>query len=91
MTIHLPQELASSIEAAVHSGHFTSVDDAMTEAARLLLLNLEQRRLPPAPQQALDPVLGSIGAMREDAELLDEIVVDAYLRRREGKGRKFDL
>jgi Arc/MetJ-type ribon-helix-helix transcriptional regulator len=46
MTIHLPPEIESSIQAAVHSGHFASVDDAMTEAAALLLerLELEQAR-----------------------------------------------
>ena len=33
MTIHLPPDIESSIQAAVHSGHFASVDDAMTEAA----------------------------------------------------------
>jgi Arc/MetJ-type ribon-helix-helix transcriptional regulator len=42
MTIHLPHDLESSIQAAVQSGHFSSVDDAMTEAARLLLQRLDQ-------------------------------------------------
>jgi Arc/MetJ-type ribon-helix-helix transcriptional regulator len=42
MTIHLPQEVENSIQAAVQGGHFASVDDAMTEAARLLLRSLEQ-------------------------------------------------
>lgn len=37
MTIHLPNDLESSIRAEVASGHFASVDDAMAEAARLLL------------------------------------------------------
>jgi Arc/MetJ-type ribon-helix-helix transcriptional regulator len=37
MTIHLPKDLEQSIEAAVHRGHFSSVDDAMAQAARLLL------------------------------------------------------
>jgi Arc/MetJ-type ribon-helix-helix transcriptional regulator len=37
MTIHLPQDLESSILAEVRSGHFASVDEAMAEAARLLL------------------------------------------------------
>jgi Arc/MetJ-type ribon-helix-helix transcriptional regulator len=41
MTIHLPNELESSIRAEVAMGHFASVDDAMAEAARLLL---QQRR-----------------------------------------------
>jgi|ERR1700728_1235126 Arc/MetJ-type ribon-helix-helix transcriptional regulator len=43
MTIHLPPELESSIQAAVHSGHFASVDAAMTEAASLLLERLNQQ------------------------------------------------
>ena len=37
MTIHLPKELESSIEAVVHSGRFAWVNEAMAEAARLLL------------------------------------------------------
>jgi Arc/MetJ-type ribon-helix-helix transcriptional regulator len=43
MTIHLPQDIERSIQAAVHDGHFLSIDDAMTEAARLLLRTLEER------------------------------------------------
>jgi Arc/MetJ-type ribon-helix-helix transcriptional regulator len=42
MTIHLPPEIERSIQAAVHSGHFASVDDAMTEAASMLLERLRQ-------------------------------------------------
>jgi Arc/MetJ-type ribon-helix-helix transcriptional regulator len=91
MTIHLPKELESSIEAVVHGGHFTSVDEAMAEAARLLLRTYE-RPIPPAAQPDVEASeLGSIGAMSEDAELLDEIVADAYRRRREDKPRDFDL
>ena len=94
MTIHLPKELESSIEAVVHSGLFGSVDDAMAEAARLLLRSYKLP-IPPVTQAGiatpLDPVLGSIGAMSEDAELLDEIVADAYRRRREDKPREFNL
>ncbi len=41
MTIHLPNDLETSIRAEVASGHFASVDEAMAEAARLLL---RQRR-----------------------------------------------
>ncbi len=37
MTIHLPQDLESSLRAEVSSGHFASLDDAMAEAVRLLL------------------------------------------------------
>jgi Arc/MetJ-type ribon-helix-helix transcriptional regulator len=91
MTIHLPKELESSIEAVVHSGYFTSVDEAMAEAARLLLRSYK-RPVPTADAATSpDPVLGSIGSMHEDADLLDEIVADAYRRRREDQGRGFDL
>jgi Arc/MetJ-type ribon-helix-helix transcriptional regulator len=41
MVIQLPEDLESSILAEVQSGHFASVDEAMAEAARLLLLRLE--------------------------------------------------
>ncbi len=42
MTIDLPPELERSVQAAVHEGHFASLDDAMTEAASLLLQRLKQ-------------------------------------------------
>ena len=42
MTIHLPKDVESSINAAVLSGHFASLDDAMTAAAHLLLQKLNQ-------------------------------------------------
>ena len=45
MTIHLPEDLESSIHAQVHDGHFASVDEAMAEAARLLLRQLKQGRI----------------------------------------------
>lgn len=89
MTIHLPKELESSIEAAVHSGRFASIDDAMAEAVRLLLRELRQKPTPVnAGDTAPDPILG---LMRDDAELMDEIVADAYRHRREDKWREFDL
>ncbi len=78
MTIHLPHDLESSIQAAVHNGRFASVDDAMTEAARLLLREINQ--IQPEPIAA---GMGSIGAMREAADELDEIVASAMKRRRE--------
>lgn len=42
MTIHMPDALETSIRAVVESGRFASVDDAMAEAARLLLRQVEQ-------------------------------------------------
>jgi Arc/MetJ-type ribon-helix-helix transcriptional regulator len=93
MTIHLPPHIESSIQAAVHSGHFASTDEAMTEAARLLLRELNRRQPPAASsvnagEETPDPILG---LMRDDAELMDEIVADAYRRRREERWRDIDL
>jgi Arc/MetJ-type ribon-helix-helix transcriptional regulator len=91
MTIHLPPDIERSIHAAVHSGYFASVDDAMTEAAALLLqkLNLGQQQTKPSIiGKNPDPVLG---CMRDDAELMDEIVADAYRHRQEDTWREFDL
>jgi Arc/MetJ-type ribon-helix-helix transcriptional regulator len=79
MTIHLPQDLESSLMAEVSSGHYASLDDAMAEAVRLLLRN----RTPRQPAAGSNIGLGSIGAMRDDAEELDEIVADAYRKRQE--------
>jgi Arc/MetJ-type ribon-helix-helix transcriptional regulator len=72
MTIHLPNELERSIEAMVHNGRFASIDDAMAEAARLLVR--EVRQTPPnAAATADDPLLGS---MPDAADELDAIVAD---------------
>ena len=49
MTIHLPEDLESSIQAAVHSGRYASVDGAITEAVSLLL------HLPNAPAESRSP------------------------------------
>jgi Arc/MetJ-type ribon-helix-helix transcriptional regulator len=65
MTIYLTPEIENSIQAAVHSGHFVSVDAAVTEARRAFE---RHRQLP--PQVAGQ---GLIGALRDDAELLDQI------------------
>jgi Arc/MetJ-type ribon-helix-helix transcriptional regulator len=83
MTIHLPPHIESSIQAAVQSGHFASVDDAMTEAASLLLQRLKQSTQVATPANhkiTTDPLLGS---MPDAADELDEIVADAMKRRRE--------
>ena len=85
MTIHLPNDLESSIQAAVQSGRFASVDDAMAEAARLLLREINQ--VQPEPNAT---GMGSIGAMREAADELDEIVANAMKRRREERDFSLD-
>ncbi len=79
MMIHLPSDLENSLRTEVLSGHFPSLDEAMSEAVRLLLRNRSQRQ----PETRADTGLGSIGAMRDAADELDEIVADAYRKRRE--------
>jgi Arc/MetJ-type ribon-helix-helix transcriptional regulator len=68
MTIHLPHDLESSIQAAVHNSRFASVDDAMAEAARLLLREISQGQ----PESTATASMGSIGAMRDAADEVDE-------------------
>ena len=74
MTILLPHDLERSIRAAAHEGRFATVDDALAEAARLLLREISEGQ----PNAA---GIGSIGAMREAAAELDEIVAGATKRR----------
>ena len=85
MTIHLPVDLEISILERVRSGQFASLDDAMTQAAYLLLQKVGAGQpAEPVPALAgLDPALGSIGAMRDAAAELDEIVAEAMRRRRD--------
>jgi Arc/MetJ-type ribon-helix-helix transcriptional regulator len=83
MTIHLPHDLESSIQTAVHNGLFASVDDAMAKAARLLLQEISQKSVEAKPDLSTtspDPLLG---AWRDDADLLDEIVEHAMKNRQE--------
>jgi Arc/MetJ-type ribon-helix-helix transcriptional regulator len=46
MTIHLPKELETSVLSLVQGGRFASVDDAMSEAARLLLRQQQPAKKP---------------------------------------------
>lgn len=78
MTVNLPKDVEQSIEAAVRGGHFASVDDAMAQAARLLLRQIGQPETVARPIRP-DPILG---VMRDDFLLMDEIVTDTYLQRR---------
>ena len=82
MTVHLPDDLESSIQAAVESGRFASVDDAMAEAARLLLRTITREPTPTPTETAAasDPLLG---IWRDAPEEIDEIVAEAMKRRRE--------
>ena len=66
MTIHLPEDLAGSIRAEVLSGHFASEDDMVAAAVRDYLRRKQEHTSP-------ETALGSIGAMHDDAELLDHV------------------
>jgi Arc/MetJ-type ribon-helix-helix transcriptional regulator len=75
----------------VHNGRFASVDQAIAQAVRLLLqqVDLGQRRAQDANNGvAQHPILRYT---REDAALMDEIVADAYCRRSEETWRELDL
>ena len=52
MTIHLTKELETNILAAVHSGRYASLDDAMCEAASLLVERLKQEEAQVEPSSA---------------------------------------
>jgi len=84
MTIHLPEELEGSVRAEVLSGHFGSADDMVAAAVREYFRQHGKGRQVGDPgARNEDKSLGSIGAMRDAAEELDEIVADAMKRRRE--------
>ena len=74
MEIHLSGELERFVREQVRTGRFPSEDQVVREA-------LEQLRNQEQP--AAKDALGSIGAMRDDAELLDQVVADAMKIRRE--------
>jgi hypothetical protein len=68
MIINLPKDLEGSGRAEVLSGHFASDDDLVAAAVRACL------RQPPKEQFTAQPDnTGSIGAMHDDAELLEQI------------------
>lgn len=82
MTVHLPKDLESRVAAAVESGQFASIDEAMAEAARLLLRQLEAVvASPPCGKNSSGQ--SSIGSMTDAADELDGIVADVYARRNE--------
>ncbi len=77
MTIHLPPDIESLIQAAVHSGHFASLDAAMTKAAALLLQQIEQEQavVPAASQVPAAPAHKPIWEVFQElsADVPDEV------------------
>ncbi len=84
MTIHLPEHLQRYVHDQVRAGRFRTEDDVIRDA----LERHRQAQQPSAAPAMPDPVLG---CMRDDSELMDEIVADAYRRRREETWRNIDL
>jgi Arc/MetJ-type ribon-helix-helix transcriptional regulator len=68
MNIHLPPNLENCILNAVHSGRYASLDDAMTEAASMLVqrLELERAQHPPISQAEAGPTRKPIGEVVDD-------------------------
>lgn len=65
-----------------------AVTDWLTETPGKTGREAEELAAIPSKTLAADPALGSIGALREDAGLLDEAVADAYRLRREEPWRE---
>jgi len=72
MTINLPQDLEAPILAAVHSGRYGSVDDAMAAAALLLVRQLEQEQTQTIEPEPNHPEAGS--AHRPIWEEIEELI-----------------
>jgi Arc/MetJ-type ribon-helix-helix transcriptional regulator len=78
MTVNLPDDLQRFIQAEVDIGHFASEDDAIAAALRLLRRQLSQAAMPQPAAATPDPLLG---AMRDAAAEMDEVVADAMTHR----------
>jgi Arc/MetJ-type ribon-helix-helix transcriptional regulator len=63
MTIHLPKDLEKSVRSLVQGGRFVSVDDAMAEAARLLLRQEPAKK--PITPEALNQRLLATGRITQ--------------------------
>lgn len=79
MTIHLPKDVESSINAAILGGRFASADDMVAEIVRDYFRQGKREQPAATPSSGH----GSLGAMRDAAAELDEAVEHAMnLRQR---------
>jgi putative addiction module CopG family antidote len=73
MTIHLSKDLEQFVHDAILAGRYANEDEVINDALKRL------RQLTPLPAAGM----GSIGALRDDAELLDQAVEHAMKVREE--------
>jgi putative addiction module CopG family antidote len=76
MEIHLSEDLERFVDDQVRAGRFSSKDQMVEAALKLFKQGDGDEETP-----TIDPSLGSLGAMRDDAELLDKIVEEAMRAR----------
>lgn len=72
MTIHLSKELERFIQDAIRAGRYATEEEVVNDALNRL------RKQSPLPS----PGRGLIGAMHDDAELLDRVTQDIMESRR---------
>jgi Arc/MetJ-type ribon-helix-helix transcriptional regulator len=78
MTIHLPEDLASSIRAEVLSGHFANENDMVAAAVRDYLRRQQQASPPPTGQEPSAPTHKPI--WEEIEELTANIPDEEFLK-----------
>lgn len=83
MNVELPTPLAEFVRDAVRSGRYASEEDVVRDALQLL-----RDQIPAAPPKG--PGVDLIGAMREDADLLEEITRDIMESRGRAASRPLD-
>jgi len=83
MTINLPDDLERSVRAQVNRGLFPSADELVAQAVRSFLHE--------PPTRPATNGLGSIGAMADAGDELDEVVADAMKHRREDGWRDISV
>ena len=71
MNIQLPDNLESSVQSLVNGGRFASVDDAMAEAARLLLKQTKPIKKPMTEAELHQHML-DIGLMTSLPDSMDD-------------------
>jgi hypothetical protein len=74
MTIHIPEDLESSFLAAVRRGRYASLDQAMDEAASLLVQRLDQEQAAPAQATGHVPPAPAYRPIWEVADTLRQSV-----------------